>query len=155
MSLKNKEEKILMETAEFKNIVDEIVVSNGMKKRRNSYYLEGKDLIVVLGLQKSSYSSDYYFNLGYIIKALNDKQYPKYTDGNVRLRFDFELDGKTNDIVDMQDVLKDQFIRELVRNIKHYVSPITSSETLKNLILDEPVLLYQTTLATKQFLNIE
>jgi hypothetical protein len=69
-----------MDTAQFKKIVDEIVVSNGMKKTRNSYYFESKDLVVVLGLQKSSYSSGYYFNLGYIIKTLNDKQYPKYTD---------------------------------------------------------------------------
>ncbi len=155
LSLKNKEEKILMETTEFKKIVDEIVVSNGLIKRRNSYYLEGKDLMIVLGLQKSSYSSGFYFNLGYIIKVLIDKQYPNHTDGNVRLRFDFELDGKTTDIVDMQDVLKDQFISELVKNIKHYVSPITSIEALKNLILEEPVLLYQTTLTTKQFLKIE
>ncbi|WP_227938173.1 DUF4304 domain-containing protein [Alkalihalobacillus deserti] len=144
-----------METTEFKKIVDEIVVSNGLIKRRNSYYLEGKDLMIVLGLQKSSYSSGFYFNLGYIIKVLIDKQYPNHTDGNVRLRFDFELDGKTTDIVDMQDVLKDQFISELVKNIKHYVSPITSIEALKNLILEEPVLLYQTTLTTKQFLKIE
>jgi hypothetical protein len=144
-----------METTEFKKILDEIVVPNGLIKRRNSYYLKGKDLMVVLGLQKSSHSSGYYFNLGYIIKVLNDKQYPNYTDGNVRLRFDFELDGKTTDIIDMQDVLKDQFISELLRNIKQYVSPITSIEALKNLIIEEPVLLYQTTLATKKFLKIE
>lgn len=114
-----------METTEFKKIVDEIVVSNGLIKRRYSYYLEGKDLMVVLGLQKLNYSSGYYFNLGYIIKVFNDKQYPKYTDGNVRLRFDFELDGKTTDIVDMQDVLKDQFISEkhqalCISNNKHW-----------------------------------
>ncbi|MEH7501553.1 DUF4304 domain-containing protein [Neobacillus drentensis] len=144
-----------METAEFKKIIDEIVISNGMKKTRNSYYLDGKDLLVVLGLQKSSYSSGYYFNLGYIIKAINDKQYPKYTDGNVRLRFDFNINGKNIDIIDVQDALKEQFFSELVRNIKHYISPITTVEALKNLILEEPVLLYQTTLVTKQYLKIE
>ncbi|NKE04663.1 DUF4304 domain-containing protein [Mesobacillus selenatarsenatis] len=144
-----------MDTTEFKEIVDEIVISNGLIKRRNLYYLEFEDLTVVLGLQKSSYSSGYYFNLGYVIKVLNDKQYPKYIDGNVRLRFDFELNGKTTDIVNMEDVLKDQFISELVRNIKHYVSPISNIEALRNLILEESDLLYQTTLATKQFLEIE
>ncbi|ALC88898.1 hypothetical protein AM500_03095 [Bacillus sp. FJAT-18017] len=144
-----------MDTTEFKEIVDKIVVSNGLVKRRKFYYLESEDLTVVLGLQKSSYSSSYYFNLGYVINILNDTHYPKYTDGNVRLRFDFEIDGKTTDIVDIQDVLKDQFISELVRNINHYVSSITGIEALKNLILKEPVLLYQTTLATKQYLKIE
>lgn len=144
-----------METTVFKKIVGEIVVSNGLIRRGNTYCLEGEDLIVVLGLQKSGYSSGYYFNLGYIIKALNDKQCPKYTDGNVRLRFHFLLDGKTTSLVEMQDVIRDQFISELVKNIQHYVSPITSIEALKNLLLQEPVLLYQTTLATKQFLKIE
>jgi hypothetical protein len=60
--------RILMETAEFKKIVDEIGISNGMQKRGSYYYLESKEKMVVLGLQKSSYSSSYYFNLGYIIK---------------------------------------------------------------------------------------
>jgi hypothetical protein len=72
----------------------------------------------------------------------------------VRLRFDFELDGRTINIVDTQDIVKDQFINELLRNIKHYVSPITGIEALKNLLLEEPVLLYQTTLAAKQYLKI-
>lgn len=144
-----------METTEFKKIVDEIVGSNGLIKKRNSYYLEGKDLTVVLGLQKSSYSSGYYFNLGYIIKGLNDKEYPQFRDGNVRLRFDFVIDGKTTDIIDVQYLIKGQFITEFVRNIKHYITSITSIDALKNLISEEPVLLYQTTLATKQFLEIE
>ncbi|PUB12516.1 DUF4304 domain-containing protein [Paenisporosarcina sp. OV554] len=133
-----------METAEFKKIVDEIVISNGMQKRGSYYYLESKEIMVVLGLQKSSYSSSYYFNLGYIIKDLNEKANPIYTDGNIRLRFDFDLNGKKTDIVDFNKVQNDKLIKELERNIKYYVSPITSIEALKNLILEEPVLLYQT-----------
>ncbi len=144
-----------MNTYEFKKIGDEINVSFGLIKRRNFYYLEGEDLTIVLGIQKSSYSSGYYFNLGYVIKILNDKHYPNYTDGKVRLRFEFEMDGKTTDIVDIQDALKDQLISGLMRNIKHYISSITSTGALKNLILKELDLLYQTTLATKQYLKIE
>lgn len=144
-----------METAEFKKIVDEIIISNGMKKRKSFYYLEGNELVVVLGLQKSIYSLGYYFNLGYIIKDLNDKQYPMYTDGNVRLRLNFELDGKNTDIVSIQDVLKDQLVSELGRNIKYYVSAITKIEDLKTLIKKEPTLLYQTTLITKRYLQYE
>lgn len=37
-----------METAEFKKIVDEIVISNGMQKRGSYYYLESKEIMVVL-----------------------------------------------------------------------------------------------------------
>ncbi|PGY07104.1 DUF4304 domain-containing protein [Bacillus sp. AFS031507] len=144
-----------METAEFKEIVEEIVISNGMTKRRSCYFLDSIELMVVLGLQKSSYSSSYYFNLGYIIKDLNDKQDPKYTDGNIRLRFDFELNGKNTDVVDINEVLKDQLADGLEKNIKYFVSPITSIKALKKLIKEQPVLLYQTTLITKQYLQIE
>jgi hypothetical protein len=71
------------------------------------------------------------------------------------LRFDFDLNGKKTDIVDFNKVQNDKLIKELERNIKYYVSPITSIEALKNLILEEPVLLYQTTLVTKQYLKIK
>ena len=144
-----------MDTAEFKEIVDEIVISNGMSKRRSCYYLEGNEMIIVLGLQKSSYSSSYYFNLGYIIKDLNDKKYPNYTDGNVRLKFEFKLNGKNTEIVDIKEVLINQLANGLGRNIIFYVSPITNIEALKNLIKEQPILLFQTTLITKQYLQIE
>lgn len=144
-----------MDTAEFKKIVDEIVISNGLSKRRSCYYLEGNEIIIILGLQKSSYTSSYYFNLGYIIKDLNDKQYPNYTDGNVRLRFDFELNGKNTDLIDIKEMLIDQLANELGRNITMFVTPITNIVALKNLIKKRPILLFQTTLITKQYLQIE
>ncbi|MGB3259911.1 DUF4304 domain-containing protein [Paenisporosarcina sp.] len=144
-----------MDASDFKGIVDEIVTSNGMRKRRSCYYRESNEINVVLGLQKSSYSPSYYFNLGYIIKDLNDKKYPNYTDGNVRLRFDFELNGKHTDIIDIKEVLIDQFASELRRNIICYVSHIANIEALKNLIKERPNLLFQTTLITKQYLQIE
>lgn len=71
------------------------------------------------------------------------------------MTFDFEFEGKTTDIVDIQEVLKRQLVSELVSNIEFYVFPTTSIQALKNLIKEDPVLLYQTTLITKQYLGIE
>ena len=144
-----------MDTTEFKELVDEIVLSKGMKKRRSSYYFDNEEIITVLGLQKSSYSLSYYFNLGFVIKGLNKTQFPSYAEGNVRLRFEFQMDGKTTDIIDIKDVPRDYLIDELERNLSCYLLPIKSVQDLKLLLQEQPVLLYQTTLITKQYLEIE
>lgn len=143
-----------MDIKEFKNIVDEVFLSKGMKKRRCNYYFDNEEIITVFGLQKSSYTNGYYLNLGYIIKDLNIKEIPKYTDGNIRLRFEFKINRKLTDLIDIQNVEKKQLIEQLDIHINHYVLTINSILDLQKLLKVKPDLLFQTTLETKQFLNI-
>lgn len=144
-----------MELGEFKNIVDDCLQSKGMTKRKNRYYFETEDLTTVLGLQRSNHSIGYYFNLGFVIKELNDKQYPDYSDGNVRLRFDFQIGGTKTDIIDIKEMSKDLLVTELEKNVTKYVLSITGVQTLEMLFKENPILLYQATLKTKQYFGIE
>ncbi|PFH81144.1 DUF4304 domain-containing protein [Bacillus sp. AFS088145] len=86
--------------------VDEVFLSKGLKKRRGNYCFVNEEIITVFGLQKSSYLNGYYLNLGYVIKDLNIKEMPKYTDGNIRLRFEFKINRKLTDLIDIQNVEK-------------------------------------------------
>jgi hypothetical protein len=50
----------------------------GFKKRSLSWYLDGKDTIVVVNLQRSDWSKFYYINIGIWLKALGDELFPKH-----------------------------------------------------------------------------
>jgi hypothetical protein len=50
----------------------------GFKKRSLSWYLNGKDIIVVVNLQRSDWSKFYYINIGIWLKALGDESFPKH-----------------------------------------------------------------------------
>ena len=50
----------------------------GFKKRSLSWYLNGKDTIVVVNLQRSDWSKLYYINIGIWLKALGDELFPKH-----------------------------------------------------------------------------
>ena len=143
-----------MDIKEFKKIVDEVFLSKGMKKRRSNYYFDNEEFISVFGLQKSSYANGFYLNLGYVIKDLNTKEIPNYSDGNIRLRFEFKIDRKLTDLIDIQIVEKDQLIKQFDKNIKHYILLINNISDIQKLLKEEPALLFQTTLETRRFLNI-
>jgi len=50
----------------------------GFEKRSLSWYLDGRDTIVVISLQRSNWSKDYYINIGIWLKALGDETLPKH-----------------------------------------------------------------------------
>ncbi|MGG0177710.1 DUF4304 domain-containing protein [Gottfriedia acidiceleris] len=144
-----------MDIKEFKKLVDEALLAKGMKKRRSDYYYVNEEIISVLGLQKTSYTNGYYLNLGYFIKDLNTKEFPKYTDGNIRLRFEFKINRKLTDLIDFHNVDKERLIEQFQMNINNYILPIKRISDLQKLLKKEPKLLLQTTLETKKFLNID
>lgn len=50
----------------------------GFKKRSLSWYLDGKDTIIVVTLQRSDWSKFYYINIGIWLKALGNELFPKH-----------------------------------------------------------------------------
>ncbi|PET60663.1 hypothetical protein CN514_14150 [Bacillus sp. AFS001701] len=143
-----------MDIKEFKKFVDEVLLTKGMKKRRSNYYFDNEEIISVLGLQKTSYTNGYYLNFGYVIKDLNTKEHPNYTDGNIRLRFEFKINRKLTDLIDIYNVEKELLIEQFHKNINNYILPIKKISDLQKLIKKEPELLSQATLETKKFLNM-
>jgi Domain of unknown function (DUF4304) len=58
----------------------------GWMKKGQSWYLDGKDAIVVVNLQKYDFGESYFINIGIWLKALGDTAYPKVNLCHVYLR---------------------------------------------------------------------
>lgn len=49
----------------------------GFLKKSQSWFLNGKDVVLVINLQKSDWNEAYYINIGIWLKALGDMAFPK------------------------------------------------------------------------------
>jgi Domain of unknown function (DUF4304) len=148
-----------MELKIFRKIINEAIESKGFSKKRSSYYLYVNDILIIVGLQKSSYANGYYINIGYLISKLNPSvQKPNYYNGDVRARFTLDVENKKSDFFDL-DSLEDEDIGKLKEsidaNINKYVTPVLSLGDLKNLIEKNPTMLYQTSISAKELLGFE
>ena len=65
---------------------DQFAKTLGARKKSGSWYLAGPDSIVVLNLQKSSYSSRYYINIGVWFTGLGLAKDPKPTHCHLQAR---------------------------------------------------------------------
>lgn len=64
-------EKKILKTAFSKCFTD-----TGYKKRGQLLYRDGKEVYIAVDLQKSNYDDFYYFNIGFLLKALGNHEYP-------------------------------------------------------------------------------
>lgn len=61
----------------FKKSIATVLKTSGFtKKGRLSWYLQGKDSIVVFNLQKSNWDETYYINIGIWLKVFGDATFP-------------------------------------------------------------------------------
>ncbi len=68
----------MIEKNDLVKALDTLLKKAGFTRRSLSWYLEGKDTIVVVNLQRSDWSKFYYINIGIWLKALGDEQFPKH-----------------------------------------------------------------------------
>jgi hypothetical protein len=62
--------------------------ASGFTKRSGSWYRSSDEVIMVVNLQKSQYSTKYYVNVAFWLRALGDDQFPKEQRCHVRLRLE-------------------------------------------------------------------
>ena len=62
----------------FKKAVGLPLEKSGFSKKGQSWYLDGKDAIIVLNLQKSNWDELYYVNFGIWLKAFGTEQFPHF-----------------------------------------------------------------------------
>ena len=113
----------------------------------------------MISLQRSNFSNGYYLNLGYVISTLHPSiNSPRDLYGDVTARFSIDKKDNRVDFFDLeilgendQDWLEEQ----LEYNIRQYIEPVKSLESLKDLLSKKPVMLYQTSLAAKKLLGFE
>ena len=147
-----------MDIKAFRSIVNDVLKEHGFSKKRGGFLKEGAEIICSVGLQKSGFSNSYYINVGFIIKDLHpDLTEPKYTDGDIRCRFSFNINGSETDVLDLDEIPEidpDSINNSLKLNIKKYIN-VAFESNLRELLIRYPVLLYQTTLKAKEYFGIE
>jgi len=145
-----------MDSKRFKRIIGDFLKMNGFSKSRGYFILPFPEIIIVLGLQKSSFAKGYYINLGYLITELNSNILaPRDVEGDIRARFDFEINETKINFFDLETITEEKLITVLKENRKFYIDGVNTLEELKNLVNRNPVMLFQTKLVAKQFLGFE
>ena len=146
----------MIDLKKFKKIIGEYLIGKEFVKKGDFYYNFLKKLIIVIGVQKSSYSNGYYINIAYIISELNPFLLsPKDVDGDVRARFSRELSGIKIDFYDINKITEDLLKISLEDNFKNYINGVITIDNLRILLSKNPVMLHQTKLNAMKLLKLD
>ncbi|MBF0331366.1 MAG: DUF4304 domain-containing protein [Candidatus Omnitrophica bacterium] len=146
-----------MDSKHFKNVFNACMLSNGFLKNGGYYYQNTAEIICSIGLQKSNYSNGFYVNVGYIIKVINTGlTTPRDVDGDLRTRFSININGKIIDIFDLSIIRNEnELSKQILDNLNALVVGYLSYEGLRNLVKQDPSLLYQMKAPAKKFLGYD
>lgn len=72
----------------FKQAIAKPLAAAHLPKKGQSWYLDGRDAIVVFNLQKSDWADEYFINIGIWLKALGQAEYPDVNDCHLSFRLE-------------------------------------------------------------------
>jgi hypothetical protein len=146
-----------MEKTGLVNLLNEMLIPLGFKKKGNYWVINGEEISKMVNLQKSQFGNFFYINYGYIIKALplNDLRVHDYhrfglstPEENLRLHELLDLDSDISDeerIATLREILQTKMILK--------IQSINTEEDLSNELRRNPSPLLRP--AVKQRLNLE
>ena len=76
----------MIDKKSFKKTIGLPLENAGFVKKGQSWYLDSKDVIVVVNLQKCDWGDWYYINIGIWLKALEEGSFPKESDCHLSYR---------------------------------------------------------------------
>lgn len=76
----------MIEKAKFKKLFGEVFSDSGFAKKGQTWFLSGKDAVVVVNLQKSDFADKFYVNIGIWLKALGESEFPKENHCQIQVR---------------------------------------------------------------------
>ncbi len=127
----------------------------GFIKKGNFYYKQNSEIICVVGIQRSAYSSAYYFNLGYVFKALHPTlEYPKDSDGDIRTRFTFKINNNEYDFLPLDLELNEKLLINYIKTNYELLIEFVLENSINEFLNIYPELLFTTTLEAKNYLNL-
>jgi hypothetical protein len=146
-----------MEAKTFRKILENCLISEGYIKKGNRFFRESDEVLIVVGVQKSSYSNELYINVGYLLKSLNEHiEGLNEIQGDIRTRFTTVLSGNLVDTFNPEKINDEAEMREAVlENIRRLLDGSLTISGLKLLLQKHPVLLYQTKMSAKKVLGFE
>lgn len=146
-----------MEKKELANILDEIFVPLGFKRKGNSWVLNGNELSKVINLQKSNYGNAFYINYGYVIRGLT-----LTTKTHVENRLastDKEDQKKITDLLNLENDIAESHRVSMLKNIitDKIVKQMQSTNTQEDLLdqLKKRSHLHDIPLSVKRHFNLE
>lgn len=146
-----------MEKKELANILNDILIPVGFKKKGNFWVINGEKITKMVNLQKSQYGNSFYINYGYIINAipLNGMMmhiYKRLSSLNEqeREKITYLLDLEAN----MPDLQRKKELEEVIQlNIVKEIQTINTEEDLLT-ELNQRENLNSVPLVVKNYFNI-
>ena len=106
----------------------------GLTKQGQSWYLDGRDSIVVVNLQKCDWNETYFMNIGIWLKALGEASYPKYNHCHLYYRVESFFPEKSELILVSCSLEKSnqEKLTDLSKFIKNELVPFLQNCTNEN-----------------------
>jgi len=125
-----------MEKKELTNILSEVLLPVGFKRKGNYWVINGEIITKMINLQKSSFSNSFYINYGYILNALPLGNFMMHVNNRVssldveeRDRITFLLNLES----DIPDEERTKALKEMLQNkLVSKIQSINTEEDLSN-----------------------
>lgn len=138
-------------------MINECLIDNGFKKKRNSYFKESQDFLKVVTVRKSQYSNLYYFSFGIAIKGLleHSSDVTSDVDCHVQEQFSFtQADGSFGPIFIPDENNEENLRKGIHQETDKYLSNVNTIDDLLDLIKKYPDLLDRIGNVTRKYIGI-
>lgn len=125
---------LLMESNDFKKLLDEVAKENGFEKAYEGWFKEFDEVILVLDLQKSNFGNNYYLNIKLYIQGafgnvyVKSKKLVKIDGGDIFLR---QPDNYSN-LLDLDASLGNSERKAGIREMfNDFITPLSNKTSTK------------------------
>ena len=153
---------MMMNTKVLSGWIDDVLKKRAFSKRRYTWYRHHPETILVLDLQKSDYSGQYYVNLAVALRGLNPEEFPSEERCHIRIRLDKVIDDQKTvlTVFDLENrALTDnercQQIREMIGRGSQWLEELATPEAIARRLSSNESLRNRTTVQARRFLNIK
>ena len=147
-----------MEKRQLTNVLNEILISIGFKKKGNYWVINGDVITKMVNLQKSNYSNAFYINYGYILNSIPLGNLMMHVYNRVT-SLDIEERDRITALLDLESNISDEERIKVLKEIlqSKLVKKIQAVKTEEDLLaeLKKRPHLNDITLAIKEHFNLE
>lgn len=108
----------------------------GFKKIRNNWFLRKEEFLLVIGLQRSQWSEEYYINVGIQLENLEERA-PKAYNGDIKFRVIKQEGEKYRDIFVLEREL-DQILILIKKQAIDVFASLETKEEIKTVLSQNP-----------------
>jgi len=114
----------MIEKEKFKQMFGKVFADSGFAKKGQSWFLRGRDAIVVVNLQKSDFADKFYVNIGIWLRALGESEFPAENHCHIQVRLANLFSGQVSlidkacslefaeqsDVDELQTILRERLV---------------------------------------------